>query len=83
MLGSELRSTREILREAEHTQKITKSAIDGLEQARTEVMKTIAYLRWCRFLGYDRRALEFLEHLDLEDPLAAGHVNVDRDRETN
>jgi len=65
MVADQRKRTNELLSESRQTLKAVESAIEGLGKVREEVNETITYIQWWRFLGYDTRAVQFLENLDM------------------
>ena len=67
MVATEAKSTSELVTDARHAVKAAQTAISGCNRAKKEVAETITYIRWWRFFGYDARALDFLEKLEMRD----------------
>ena len=65
MIVDQRKRTDELLSESRQTLQAVESAMEGLGKVRQEVKETITYIQWWRFLGYDMRAVQFLENLDM------------------
>ena len=64
MPATQRKRTAELIEDARETSRRTRAILDDLIRVTQDVRETVRYSRWCRFLDFDIKSIEFIDKLD-------------------